>query len=65
MKTTLSKKKERELYNSVYEKCMDARIEVITLLKQKGIEWDEVDNIFYKLCASTPKVALRNFEKKS
>lgn len=65
MKTTLSKKRQDLLYNSVYKKCMDARVETIMYLKNNNLPWEEVDEIFYKLCASTPKVALRCFEKKS
>lgn len=64
MKTNLSKKKENELYDVVHKKCIDSRIEVIMYLKNKGIPWEEVDDILYKLCASAPKVALRCFEKK-
>lgn len=63
MKTTLSKNKETLLYDSVHKKCMDARVEIIMYLKQNNLPYDEVDNILYKLCASTPKTALRVFEK--
>lgn len=65
MKTTLSQKKEDLLYKTVHKKCMDARIEVISHLKAKGVDWEVVDEIFYKLCASAPKQALRCFEKKT
>jgi len=64
MKTTLSNKKQTELYSSVHNRCMDARIEVITLLKKKGIDYEDIDLVFYKLCAAAPKLALRCFEKK-
>ena len=65
MKTTLSQKKQDLLYDAVHKKCMDARVETIIYLKNNNLPWEEVDNIFYKLCASTPKEALRCFEKKS
>jgi len=63
MRTTLSKKKENLLYNTVHKKCMDARVEAIMFLKKNNLPFEEIDNIFYKLCASTPKSALRCFEK--
>lgn len=63
MKTTLSKKKQDLLYNTVHKKIMDARVEAILYLKKNNMAWEEIDNIFYKLCASTPKQALRCFEK--
>ncbi len=65
MRTTLSKKKETLLYDSVHKKVMDARVEIIMHLKKNNLPYDEIDNILYKLCASTPKVALRCFEKQN
>lgn len=63
MKTTLSKKKQDLLYNTVHTKIMDARVEIITHLKKNNLPYEEIDTILYKLCASTPKQALRCFEK--
>jgi hypothetical protein len=65
MKTTLSQKKQDSLYSAVHKKCMDARIEVISFLKKENLPYEDVDSIFYKLCASAPKEALRCFEKKT
>lgn len=63
MKTTLSKKKQDLLYDTVHTKIMDARVEIIMHLKKNNLPYEEVDTILYKLCASTPKLALRCFEK--
>jgi hypothetical protein len=63
MKTTLSKKKHEMLYNVVHKKIMDARVEIIMNLKKQNLPYEEIDEILYKLCASTPKLALRCFEK--
>ena len=63
MKTTLSLKKEKELYDSVHKKVMDARVEIIMHLKSNNLPYDDIYGILYKLCASTPKTALRCFEK--
>jgi len=65
MKTTLSQKKQQLLYNAIHEKCMDARVEATLYLKKNNLPYEEINSIFYKLCASAPKVALRVFESKS
>ncbi len=63
MKTTLSLKKQDLLYSSVHKKVMDARVEIVMYLKNNNLPYEEIDEILYKLCASTPKTALRCFEK--
>lgn len=63
MKTTLSKKKQDLLYKSVHKRIMQARIEIISFLKENNLPYSEIDTIMSKACASTPKIALRCFEK--
>jgi DNA-binding transcriptional MerR regulator len=62
MQTTLSKKKEDLLYDSVHKKVMNARIEIIMTLKNNGLPTEEIDAILYKLCQSAPETALHCFE---
>lgn len=64
METTLSQKKQDLLFNAIHKSCMDARVETIMYLRKNNLPWEEIDNIFYKLCTNTPKKALECFKKK-
>lgn len=43
---------------------MDARVEIIMLLKENGLPTSKIDSILYELCQSAPEKALGCFEKK-
>jgi|JI10StandDraft_1071094.scaffolds.fasta_scaffold65957_8 hypothetical protein len=59
----ISKKKEALLYKKVHERIMQARVEIISFLKENNLPYSEIDTIMSKTFASTPKIALRCFEK--
>ena len=60
----LSKKKETELYNTVHNKIMDARVKILMLVKDKNLN-DEIDDVMYKLINETPLQAINLFKPKS
>lgn len=59
----ISKKKEALLYKKVHERIMQARVEIISFLKENNLPYSEIDTIMSKACVSTPKIALKCFEK--
>jgi len=59
----LSKKKETELYNTVHNKIMDARVKILMLVKDKKLN-DEIDDVMYDLINETPLQAINLFKPK-
>ena len=63
-KTSLSKKKESQLYSEVHEEVMKARISIARLLNDLPTIGKKVDDVFYHLTIDAPKKAIEVFYKK-
>lgn len=63
----LSKKKEKQLYTTVHEEIMQARIKINMKFKHNGgtISFDEIDNILSDLNRDCPAAAIEVFEPKT
>lgn len=59
----ISKKKQKQLYDSVHEDIMKARIEIYGILRGKEGQ-DEVDGVFSILCYTAPANAITIFNSK-
>ena len=62
---SLSNKKRSELYNSVADEIMDARIRIKGILDKTKLDpktKDTIDDVLSDLCANAPKIAIDNFQ---
>ena len=59
--TSLSKKRENELYNEVYEEIMQARLKIWKMKDNKNVSIAEIDDILSDLCMKAPQKAIQLF----
>ena len=59
----LSKKKETELYNDVYESIMEVRLKIWEMKDNPNISIAEIDDILSDLSMNAPKSAIEIFKK--
>lgn len=63
--TSLSKKKEKELYNEVHEEIMQARLKIGKMKENKNVSIAEIDDILSDLCMKAPQKAIQLFTIKN
>ena len=63
--TSLSKKKEKELYNEVHEEIMQARLKIWKMKDNKNVSIAEIDDILSDLCMKAPQKAIQLFTIKN
>lgn len=61
-KSSLSQKKEAQLYSLIHDKIMDARVKISL---DKDISAMDIDNILSSLCFDAPQKAIELFKVKS
>lgn len=59
--TSLSKKRENELYNEVHEEIMQARLKIWKMKDNKNVSIAEIDDILSDLCMKAPQKAIQLF----